>query len=116
MAASQASFALLLDEADADEAAGLVDEAGIPTVEEVTVNRGFSLVCFVGQDIGSHPGVAGEVFTVVGEAGVNVYMISVGSSNVALSFVVADDELEQTLTALHETFLEEEHPQEVAPS
>jgi aspartate kinase len=105
MAASQASFAILVDEDDADEAADVIRETDIPTVEEITVNRGFSLVCFVGQDIGSHPGVAGEVFTVVGEADVNVNMISVGSSEVALSFVVADDDVGTTLSALHDAFL-----------
>jgi aspartate kinase len=111
MAASQASFALLVDGDDAEQAAQLIREAEIPTVENVTVNRGFSLVCFVGQDIGSHHGVAGRVFTVVGEAGVNVNMISVGSSNVALSFVVDDEDLETTLSALHNEFLIEDAPE-----
>ncbi len=115
MAASQASFALLLDEEDAEQAATLIREAGIPTVENITVHHGFSLVCFVGQEIGSREGVAGRVFTVVGEAGVNVNMISVGSSNVALSFVVADEDLETTLSALHSAFLHEETTPGVRP-
>lgn len=113
MAASQASFAILVDEDDADQAADRIRQAGIPTVEKVTVSRGYSLVCFVGEDIGGHEGVAGRVFTVVGEAGVNVNMISVGSSEVALSFVVEDDDVEDALAALHETFLHEDATTEV---
>ncbi len=113
MAASQASFALLLDEDDADEAAELIRGTEIPTVEAVTVTRGLSLVCFVGEDIGSHEGVAGHVFSVVGEAGVNVDMISVGASNVALAFVVEEDDVEDALAALHDAFLHEEATQEV---
>ncbi len=111
MAASQASFALLVDEEDAADAAELIRRSEVPTVEEVTVQRGFSLVCFVGQDIGGHAGVAGRVFSVVGQAGVNVNMISVGASDVAMAFVVGDEAVEDALTALHEAFLAEEDAQ-----
>ncbi len=113
MAASQASFALLIDEEDANKAAALIQDAEIPTVEAVTVQRGFSLICFVGENIGKHEGVAGQVFSVVGDAGVNVDMISVGASEIALAFVVHDEDVEDALTALHEAFLEKAPKREV---
>jgi len=108
MAASQASFALLVDEDDADEAAQRIRDHDIPTVETVGVEPGYSLVSFVGEEIGSREGVAGRVFTVVGEAGVNVSMISVGASEIALAFVVDDADLDRTLSALHDAFLGED--------
>ncbi len=108
MAASQASFALLVDERDAERARELILETSIPTIEDITVTTGLSLVCFVGEEIGSREGVAGRVFSVVGSAGVNVEMISVGASNVALAFVVQADDVERALAALHEAFLDDE--------
>lgn len=108
MAASQASFALLVDEDAADQARELILAAHIPTIEDVVVNKGFALVMFVGENIGSHEGVAGRVFSVVGEAGVNVEMISVGASNIALGFVVRRDHLEKAVGALHDAFLSDE--------
>lgn len=108
MAASQASFALLVDERDADRARELVLEAHIPTIEGVEVSKGFALVTFVGENIGSHEGVAGEVFTAVGRSGVNVEMISVGASAVALAFVVHTEDVRTVLHALHDNFLAED--------
>ncbi len=51
--------------------------------------------------------MAGRVFSVIGDRGVNVEMISVGASNVALAFVVHDADVESALLALHEAFLRE---------
>lgn len=102
MAASQATFALLVDDSDTEQAADILESAAIPTVESVTFERGFALLCIVGKNIGLREGVAGRVFTVVGKAGVNIEMISVGSSNVAMSFVVDRDNLEAAMAALHE--------------
>lgn len=107
MAASQASFALLVAQDDAEAAAELIREAGIPTVEDVDVSPHLSLVCFVGENIGAHEGVAGRVFSVIGDRGVNVEMISVGASDVALAFVVGEGEVEDALLALHDAFLRE---------
>lgn len=110
MAASQATFALLVDGADVDRAAAVLRDAAIPTVESVSPERGYALVCVVGRDIGLREGVAGRVFTAVGEAGVNVNMISVGSSNVALSFVVEEADLDAALVALHDGLLDADWP------
>lgn len=100
MAASQATFALLVDEAATARAAAIIESAGIPTVESVTYERGFTLLCIVGRNIGLREGVAGLVFTIVGDAGVNIEMISVGSSNVAMSFVIDDQDTTTAMLAL----------------
>lgn len=106
MAASQATFALLIDAAAAPLASDLLESATIPAVESVSHTTGHALVCIVGQGIGLREGVAGQVFSVVGDAGVNIDMISVGSSDVAMSFVVDEADLHTALAALHEALLE----------
>ena len=106
MAASQATFALLVNGQDTDRAAAILEQTGIPTVEAISGDRGYSLICIVGRNIGLREGVAGRVFSVVGEAGVNVDMISVGSSNVAMSFVVDESDLPTAMQALHMALFE----------
>lgn len=109
MAASQATFAMLVDAADVDRAQTALEHADIPTVESVQADLGHALVCIVGRNIGRREGVAGRVFSIVGAAGVNVEMISVGSSNVAMSFVVAEEDLDRTIATLHQALFESAH-------
>ena len=47
-------------------------------------------------------GVAGRVFSALGDSGVNVFAIAHGSSEVSISMVVSVDDLETTITALHQ--------------
>ena len=47
-------------------------------------------------------GVAGKVFSALGDSGVNVFAIAHGSSEVSISMVVSVDDLETTITALHQ--------------
>lgn len=105
MAASQASFALLIGEEDLDRALKAIQglhEAIIQSVEGIT---DMCLVCVVGVGIGSTHGTAGKIFTAVGRAGVNVEMISVGASDIALNFVVRRRDRDACVTAIHKEFL-----------
>lgn len=103
MAASQASFALLVDASEAATAAALLESMSIPTVESVGYEVGYALMCVVGQNIKRRPGIAGRIFSAIGDAGINVDMISVGSSNVALSFVVDEADITTAMQVLHDS-------------
>ncbi len=71
---------------------------------EMTVERGQAVVCAVGDGIQHMPGVAADVFSSVGSAGVNVRMISQGASKNNVAFVVEDADVERAVRALHERF------------
>ncbi|MDX6769375.1 MAG: aspartate kinase [Elusimicrobiota bacterium] len=71
---------------------------------ETTVERGMSVVCAVGDAISSTQGVAGEIFSAMKEARVNVRMISQGASKNNVAFVVADQDVETAVRALHARF------------
>jgi aspartate kinase len=47
-------------------------------------------------------GIAGKVFSALGDSGVNVQAIAHGSSEVSISLVVSVDDLQKTINALHE--------------
>lgn len=92
------------------------DEGLRPAVDElskvarVTVMAGRSIICLVGEGLKETPGVAALIFRVVGDAGVNVEMISQGASGINITFVVRDEDCELTVRALHARMFEEAVP------
>lgn len=81
--------------------------AGLAPAANTTVLEGRSIVCLVGEGIKATPGIAGRVFTVLGDSGINVEMISQGASQINITFVVRDGDAEATLRAVHRSFFEQ---------
>jgi aspartate kinase len=71
---------------------------------EVSVERDRAIVCVVGEGLRSTPGVAGDVFQALKDAGVNVLMISQGASKINIAFVVDDQDCQKAVQALHRKF------------
>lgn len=71
---------------------------------EMSVERGLTVVCAVGDGVQSRPGVAADVFSAVADAGVNVRMISQGASRNNVAFVVVDADAPRAVQALHDRF------------
>src|SRR3954453_5274491 len=61
-------------------------------------------VSLVGAGMKSHPGVAAKTFTVLGNAGVNIEMIS--TSPIKISCVVRESDVERSVKELHSAFFE----------
>ncbi|MFO7145405.1 aspartate kinase, partial [Arthrospira sp. PCC 8006] len=59
-------------------------------------------VSLVGAGMKTHPGVAAKMFTALSAAGVNIEMIS--TSTIRVSVVVAKDQVEAAVLAVHEAF------------
>ena len=75
---------------------------------EVSVEPDLAIVCAVGDNLRTTPGVAARVFGAL--AGINVRMISQGASLLNLSFVVAAEDLPRAAAALHREFFRELDP------
>ncbi|WOF15208.1 aspartate kinase [Methanoplanus sp. FWC-SCC4] len=73
-------------------------------VREVTYDRDVVAVAVVGVGMAGTPGISGRIFTALGKAGVNLMMISQGSSEVNISFVVKEEEGPKALRVLHDEF------------
>jgi aspartate kinase len=59
-------------------------------------------VSLIGAGMRSHPGVAAQFFACIGEAGVNIEMIS--TSEIRVSVVTRDTDLDTAVRAVHDTF------------
>ncbi len=98
---SEVSVSLTLDDSKGLE--GICEE--LRTFAEVTIEEDQSLVCLVGENIRHTPGIAGRAFQVLRK--LNVRMISQGASLLNLGFVIADRDLKQAVSALHQEFFTE---------
>jgi aspartate kinase len=81
--------------------AELVQEIVRRNVEDVTLKDDIAIVTAVGSGMRGTPGVAGRVFTAMGERRINVLMIAQGSSECSISFVVEEAILKESVMTLH---------------
>jgi aspartate kinase len=68
----------------------------------IQANESMGKVSVVGAGMKTHPGVAAKVFTVLGEAGINIEMIS--TSPIRISCVVPGEQVPTAVRALHSAF------------
>ncbi|MGB0652623.1 MAG: aspartate kinase [Thermoplasmatota archaeon] len=106
MSTSQATFALLLDEQDLRGAEDALRPLLGGVMQSIEALPGRSLVCVVGRGLGQTPGSAATILESVSRASVNVEMISLGASDIALDFIVQNEDAAAALQALHARFLE----------
>jgi aspartate kinase len=105
MATSQASFALLLEQGDLGRAQQVLEPLRGGPVQSFDARTGRSLVCVVGRGLGDTPGSAARILQAVASAGVNVEMISLGASDIAIDFVVRQEDAPRAVRAVHDAFL-----------
>ncbi len=102
---SEANISIVVDESHLDKAVKAIkSEFKNGTIKEVTHDRNISVVAVVGAGMANTPGVAGRVFWGLGKAGVNVIMISQGSSQHNISFAVSEDDAKKAVQVLHKEF------------
>ncbi|HEX8632968.1 MAG TPA: lysine-sensitive aspartokinase 3 [Pyrinomonadaceae bacterium] len=81
-------------------------------IAAVKVESDLAVVCIVGEELRYTSGIAARIFSTLGD--INVLLISQGASNVNLTFVVAEREVEETVRRLHASLFECD-TQELAP-
>ncbi|MDO8576677.1 MAG: aspartate kinase [bacterium] len=72
---------------------------------DVSIERGKAIICAVGGAVNA-AGVAGRMFTVLGQNKIAVEMISQASSGVSMTFVVGTRDAEKALKVLHKEYIE----------
>ncbi|WP_457555031.1 aspartate kinase [Candidatus Pyrohabitans sp.] len=107
---SEANISIVVERADVERAVGALQEEflGANIVKDVQYNEDVAIIAVVGAGMRGTRGVAARVFTAVANAGVNVLMIAQGSSEVNISFVVADEDAAKAARALHREFITKE--------
>jgi aspartate kinase len=102
---SEANISLIVDESQGSvalDALTPLTQRGL--VREVTANRDVAAVAVVGSGMAGAKGTGGRIFTALGNGGVNVMMISQGSSEANISFVVREEDGPRAVRILHDEF------------
>jgi aspartate kinase len=84
-----------------DEALSELEDLG-----RVEVERDKTIVCVVGQELRGKAGVLGKIFGAVSARGIKAKMVSQSASELNVSFLVDNAEIEPAVRALHELLLE----------
>ena len=77
-------------------------------IADVKMEGHKALICMVGEDIRGRSGISGRVFSAIRH--VNVRMISQGASEINMSFMVEESDVEEAIRSLHAEFFAEPDP------
>jgi aspartate kinase len=108
---SEQSFCFLVTDQSAQDVKDSIEsqlaaEIARRDIEKVDVEDEVVIITVVGAGMRGIPGVAGRVFSVMGNNRINILAIAQGSSECSISFVVAESDLEQAVIKLHDLALE----------
>jgi aspartokinase/homoserine dehydrogenase 1 len=73
-------------------------------IECVAVHQPVGIVAIIGEGMRGIPGVSQQLFTALGRAGINVLAIAQGSSELNVSTVVEEADLQRAVGAIHTRF------------
>ncbi|QDS77422.1 hypothetical protein FKW77_006580 [Venturia effusa] len=76
---------------------------------DVELRTDMAILSLVGQGLKNMVGISGRFFGVLGEAGINVEMISQGASEINISCIICEEDADRALSVVHThlfTFLE----------
>ena len=77
-------------------------------IADVKMEGHKALICMVGEDIRGRSGISGRVFSAIRH--VNVRMISQGASEINMSFMVEESDVEEAIRSLHNEFFSDPDP------
>jgi bifunctional aspartokinase / homoserine dehydrogenase 1 len=91
--------------------AAFANEIALQKVEPLKVESDLSIVALVGENMKSHPGISGRMFSAMGRNGVNIRAIAQGSSEKNISAVISTHDVRKAINVLHEEFFEKTYKQ-----
>ncbi len=94
---SEVSVSMTINEPDHMD--GIIKD--LSGIAEVKQEDNKAIICVVGEGMKHAKGIAGRVFTVVGNEKVSIEMISQGASEINISFVVDEKDADKIMIALH---------------
>jgi aspartate kinase len=100
IATSEVSISLTVD-SDANLEA-MFEE--LRQIADVDVTRNKAIFCVVGEHLKGTKGVIPRIFSTLDRQGIALSMISLGASEINVTFVVDEDDILKTARALHEEF------------
>lgn len=111
-ASSEHSICFAVQESDAVKAAAIVSdefkyEIHQHLIEPVVVESDLAIIAVVGNQMKSHQGVSGTLFSALGKNNINIRVIAQGASERNISSVIEQKDAKKALNCIHAAFFEE---------
>jgi len=106
---SQTRINMLLGKTDLEKAYHLVGGTTVDGVERIRAVDGISVIAAVGEGVIETPGLGVRLMGAVSALGINLLMVSMGASPVAIYLVLEQKDRQAALQAIHREFFHENH-------
>jgi len=111
-ASSEHSICVAIASEDAEKAKEALDqsfayEISLHRIKPVLVEDDQAIIALVGDNMKSHQGLSGKMFSALGKNNVNIRVIAQGASERNISAVIKKEDVKKALNTLHERFFEE---------
>ncbi|NQE06479.1 putative aspartokinase [ANME-1 cluster archaeon GoMg1] len=103
---SERNISIIIESAQLERAIGAIQRINAEgtVIRDFTSNSDVCAMSVVGAEMAGTPGVAGEIFSALGNGGISIIMISQGSSEFNISFVVKKRDAYKAAQAIHDMF------------
>ncbi|MEK7724639.1 MAG: bifunctional aspartate kinase/homoserine dehydrogenase I, partial [Acidobacteriota bacterium] len=113
---SEHSICVAIEDKFAELAQSVVDaeferEIEVGKIEPLRVDSGVSILAVVGDNMRSHSGIAGKMFSTLGQNGINILAIAQGSSERNISAIIHSKDVRKAINVLHEDFFSDGNKQ-----
>lgn len=110
-ASSEHSICIAIDLNEAEKAKTAVDkqfelEIIQQKVNPLIIESELAIIALVGDNMKSHQGISGKMFSELGSNNINIRAIAQGSTEKNISAVIAKNDVKKTLNTLHAVFFE----------
>ncbi|MCG2459533.1 bifunctional aspartate kinase/homoserine dehydrogenase I [Flavobacteriaceae bacterium F89] len=111
-ASSEHSICVGIPAVDAEKAVTVINETFEyeifrGKIKSVKAETDLAIIALVGDNMKSHQGLSGKMFSTLGKNNVNIRAIAQGASERNISAVIKKEDVKKALNALHEEFFEE---------
>jgi len=109
-ASSEHSISLVFRELQAERALEslnrkLSSELESKRIDTFVIKEGLEIISVIGDNMIGSPGIAGKIFSALGEAGISILSIAQGSNERSISFVIEREQRDKALNTVHDAFL-----------
>jgi len=115
-ASSEHSICFAIDSKDAEKAREAINaefnyEIQQHKIDPLIVEKDNAIIALVGDNMKSHQGISGKMFSTLGRNNVNIRAIAQGASEKNISAVIAHKDIKKALNVLHAVFFENQTKQ-----
>lgn len=109
-ASSEQSISLVFREIQVEKALtalnhALEEELKSKRIDKFVVKEGLEIISAIGDNMIGKPGIAGKIFSALGDSGISIRSIAQGSNERSISFVIGKEQRELALNTVHDAFL-----------